>query len=45
MMEDKRCCGSCCHFEHEDGDGWGICPFRGFPAGYPMYCGDLCETG
>ena len=40
----ERCCGACCHFEHEGIDGWGICPFQDAPIGSPMHCSDLCTT-
>ena len=40
----ERCCGACCHFEHEDTDGWGICPLLDAPIGEPMHCSDLCTA-
>lgn len=42
--EEDRVCGACCHFEHEDIDGWGVCPFQDSPIGSPMHCSDLCTT-
>ena len=41
---EERVCGACCHFEHEDTDGWGICPFLDAPIGEPMHCSDLCTA-
>lgn len=38
----ERCCGACCHFECEDTDGWGICPFM--DECDSMHCSDLCTT-
>ena len=39
---EERVCGACCHFEHEDTDGWGICPFQDVCDA--MHCSDLCTT-
>lgn len=44
MNPDEECCGACCHFEHEDIDGWGICPYIDAPIGFSMHCSDLCTT-
>ena len=41
---EERLCGDCCHFEHEETNGWGICPFLDAPIGGPMHCTDLCTT-
>ena len=39
---EERVCGACCHFESEDTDGWGICPFQ--DVCNAMHCSDLCTT-
>lgn len=43
VREEGRVCGACCHFEHEDTEGWGICPFQDVCDS--MHCSDLCNTG
>lgn len=43
-VEEEHCCGACCHFEHEDTEGWGVCPFLDAPIGEPMHCSDLCTA-
>lgn len=42
--ESEKCCGGCCWFQHEDADGWGLCPHQNKTVGGPMHCSDLCTT-
>jgi len=42
--KEEKCCGSCCWFQFEETEGWGLCPHQNKPIGGCMHCSDLCTT-
>lgn len=44
-MKDKRYCGACCWFKHEDIDGYGICVQCNKPLGDVFGCNHVCHCG
>lgn len=42
--EEDRVCGACCHFEHEDIDGFGYCPHVDVSV-CEKHCSDECSCG
>ena len=44
MSKEEKCCGSCCWFQFEETEGWGLCPHQDKPVGGCMHCSDLCTT-